>query len=458
MKKHITVKQSKSCYQAYMSEKFWESGIRNIFSFLILTGVALFAMSCNNDDDNARPPLALTEFKPDRGPEGSFVLINGTGFSENTTENSVTINGVNANIIKATGDQLLITVPSGAATGKFNVSVAGGQAMPFVTDFTVVPPAEVAAFAGSDKGYSDGVGTSALFVEMYGIITDAQGNIYVSESATHRIRKITPDGVVTTFAGQGIQGYQDGPGAQALFIKPTGLATDASGNLYLAEYGAHRIRKITPDGTVSTLAGSGLAGGADGSAVDAQFNYPRCITADAQGNVYVGETYRIRKITPDGSVSTLAGGTQGYVDATGAEAKFDSIADLTIDTQGFLYAADYFNNMIRKISPAGEVTTVAGNGATGSDDGLAAEASFDGPTGVAYHSDGSILVADSRGRRIRKVVPGIVVNTIAGNGSSGFGDGTAGNVTFNKPNAIAVDSQNNIYVADNYRVRKITAQ
>src|SRR5690606_26178048 len=157
---------------------------------------------------------------------------------------------------------------------------------------------------------------SALFVEMYGIITDAQGNIYVSESATHRIRKITPDGVVTTFAGQGIQGYQDGPGAQALFIKPTGLATDASGNLYLAEYGAHRIRKITPDGTVSTLAGSGLAGGADGSAVDAQFNYPRCITVDAQGNVYVGETYRIRKITPDGSVSTLVGGTQGYVDAT----------------------------------------------------------------------------------------------------------------------------------------------
>lgn len=456
MKKNTTVKQSKPCYRVNFSVNFPMLGIQCLSSFLVLIGFALFTMSCNNDDD-ARPQLALTEFKPDRGPEGSFVLITGTGFSENATENTVTINGVNATVAQSTGDQMLITIPQGATTGKFNISV-GGQTMPFVTDFTVLPPAEVGLVAGSDKGYGDGTGTSALFVEMYGIITDGDGNIYVSEAATHRIRKITPDGVVTTFAGQGIAGYQDGPGSQALFLKPTGLTIDGSGNLYLAEYGAHRIRKIAPDGTVSTVAGSGVAGGADGSAMEAQFNYPRCITVDAQGNLYVGETYRIRKITPDGTVSTLAGGSQGYVDAAGAEAKFDSIADLTIDTQGFLYAADYFNSVIRKISSSGEVTTAAGSGTPGSADGLAAEASFDRPTGVAVHADGSILVAESRGKRIRKVIPGVVVNTIAGNGTAGFDDGTAGNVTFNKPNAIAVDSQNNIYVADNYRVRKIVVQ
>lgn len=456
MEKNITVKSNNLRNQAKSESHLQRyNNIKSIMSLLFLAFcIALSFSSCNNDDDEKKP-LGLTEFQPGSGAEGSFVVITGTGFNENASANTVTVNGTTATVTSATKEQLLITIPTGATTGKIAVTV-DGQTIPSALDFTVMPAATVAIQAGSDKGYGDGTGTDAMFVEIYGIITDAQGNIYVSESATHRIRKITPDGVVTTFAGKGILGSVDGTGEEAEFAKPTGLTIDASGNLYLAEYGNHRIRKITSEGVVTTIAGSGIPGGADGNALDAQFTYPRCITIDAQGNLYVGETYRIRKITPAGTVSTLAGGVQGFVDGNGAEAKFDSVADLTIDNQGFLYVADYFNNSIRKVSASGEVTTVAGNGAAGFADGLAADATFDRPTGVAFHSDGSILVADTRNRRIRKVIPGIVVNTIAGSGTAGFEDGMGASASFNKPNAIAVDAQNNIYVADNYRVRKIT--
>lgn len=426
--------------------------------FFISICIAATFSSCNDDDGGEVAPLAITEFKPASGTVGSYVIVTGTGFNETASMNTVLVNGTSAAVSNATREQLMITIPQGAATGKITVT-SGEQTVTSANNFTVMAPAETSSLAGSEKGYGNGTGSQALFVEIFGIITDAQGNVYVSESATHRIRKITPDGEVSTFAGSGVMGHADATGEAALFSKPTGLAMDGAGNLYVADYGSHRIRKITPEAVVTTVAGTGVSGGTDGSASVAQFANPRCVAVDAQGNVYVGETYRIRKITPGGSVSTLAGGSQGYADGTGTAAKFDSVADLTLDNQGFLYVADYYNNMIRKVNvSSGEVTTVAGSGAAGFSDGLSTEATFDRPAGIAALSDGSLLIADSRNRRIRLVIPTLVVNTIAGSGSSGFTDGSGGSSAFSKPNAIAVDTQNNIYVADNYRVRKITIQ
>jgi hypothetical protein len=252
--------------------------------------------------------------------------------------------------------------------------------------------------------------------------------VYVADTANDVIRKITPAGVVTTFAGMaGMTGSADGPSAAARFNGPTGVAIDNTGNVYVADMGNGTIRKITPSGLVTTLAGmAGATGSSDGMGAAARFDGPKSVATDSAGNVYVADQFNstIRKITPSGAVTTLAGtaGVLGSSDGTGAAASFRLPIGVVVDGTGNVYLGDNGNGTIRKITPAGVVTTLAGMaGVTGSADGTGAAALFSGPQGVATDSAGNVYVADTGNSTIRKITPAGVVTTIVGrSGQGGF--------------------------------------
>jgi hypothetical protein len=316
----------------------------------------------------------------------------------------------------------------------------------------------VTTFAGSTPGFQNGPGASALFDRPNGVAVDAIGNVYVADRGNHQIRKITPAGVVSTFAGS-TAGFQDGPGTSARFNDALGVAVDANGNVYVADSGNHRIRKITPAGDVTTLAGS-TAGFQDGPGASALFNTPIGVAVDANGNVYVGDRHnqRVRKITPAGDVTTLAGSTAGFQDGPGASALFFNLFGVAVDANGNVYVADYSNHRIRKITPAGVVSTLAGS-TQGFQDGPGASAQFNGPFGVAVDANGNVHVGDESNQRIRKITPAGVVSTLAGSGILGFQDGPGTSARFNTPRGVAFDANGNVYVGDqfNNRIRKISS-
>ena len=320
---------------------------------------------------------------------------------------------------------------------------------------------QVTTLAGSGQpGYSNGVGISAQFYYPYGVVVDAAGNVYVADAGNHRIRKITSTGHVTTLAGMGILGFADGVGTSAEFNNPYGTAVDASGNVFVGDTRNHRIRKITSTGQVITLAGSGILGGVDGVGTFAQFNSPNGIAVDAFGNVYVVDNHRIRKITSTGQVITLAGsGQSGYADGEGTSARFSTPYGVAVDAVGNVYVSDTGNHRIRKITSAGQVTTLAGSGQSGYADGTGTSTQFYSPHGVAVDAASNVYISDAGNHRIRKITLAGQVTTLAGSGQSGYADGAGTLAQFNYPLGAAVDASGNVYVADyfNHRIRKITS-
>jgi hypothetical protein len=326
----------------------------------------------------------------------------------------------------------------------------------------------LAGTAGS-SGSSDGIGSAAKFDFPTGVAADSLGNIYVVDGDNSTIRKITAAGVVTTLAGAaGSSGSNDGTGsaAQFSFVFSTGITVDSAGNVYVADTQNNTIRKITAGGVVTTLAGTaGKAGSEDGPGSAAQFNDPTGVAVDSAGNVYVADAWNdtIRKITPDGVVTTLAGSSAkiGSIDGPGSAASFYMPNSVAVDRAGNVYVADMGNEAIRAISTTDVVTTLAGcTYSSGSNDGIGGAARFDGPTGVAVDSAGSAYVADEWNDTIRKVMAGGVVTTLAGSpGISGAVDGMGSHAKFNNPIGVAVDNEGNVYVADsgNYTIRKVTS-
>jgi streptogramin lyase len=271
----------------------------------------------------------------------------------------------------------------------------------------------VTTFAGSSgaRGNTDGAGTAATFSAPLGLAIDAAGNLYVADAMNHTIRKITSAGVVSTLAGSaGVPGYADGTGTGALFNYPAGLAVDAAGNVYVADRSNNVIRKVTPAGVVTTLAGlQGVSGATDGAGSLALFNQPSGLVLDGAGNFYVTDTGNstIRKLTPAGVVSTLAGlpTIGGNQDGTGSGAMFNQPRALTIDSAGNLYVADTGNATIRKVTPAGVVTTLtlqqgtssasSGGGTTGggSSSTPAGGSASTGPNGNGAGATGGWFIA-----------------------------------------------------------------
>jgi len=306
----------------------------------------------------------------------------------------------------------------------------------------------VSLLAGSGTpGSVNGTGNAASFYQPTGVAVDASGNVYVADFRNSLIREISQAGVVTTFAGGVNAGSANGTGIYASFNEPTGVATDGAGNIYVADNGNNLIREISPSGVVTTLAGTGAQGSANGPAAAASFNFPQGVAVDAAGNVYVADygNNMIRKISAAGSVTTLAGrDSSGSTNGVDTAATFNQPSGVAVDAGGNVYVADFGNNLIRKISQTGGVSTFAGSGTPGAANGTGAAASFNGPTGLAIDASGNVYVADYGNNLIRKITPAGVVTTI-GNGAAG-----TGNTLFNGPYGVAVDAAGNIYVA-NYR-------
>ena len=325
-------------------------------------------------------------------------------------------------------------------------------------------PYAISTFAGTVRTTGSLDGTPGTFSFPFGMAVDASGNVYVGDTYNDTIRKISATGVMSTLAGSvGVAGSTDATGSAAVFNHPEGVAVDASGNVYVADISNSTIRKITSTGVVTTLAGlAGSSGATDLTGAAARFNGPAGVAVDSSGNVYVADTYNdtIRKITPAGAVTTLAGsaGVQGSTNGTGSGALFYLPAGVAVDSSGNVYVADTYNDTIRKITPGGAVTTLAGTaGTSGSADGTGAAALFYAPIGIAVDSAGTVYVADTSNSVVRKVTSAGVVTTLAGQVKvQGSVDGAGINAQFNLPYGIAVDSSKAIYVGDtlNTTVRK----
>ena len=323
---------------------------------------------------------------------------------------------------------------------------------------------DLLAGALGGPGSLDGTGGAARFNFPAALAVDGAGNVYVADNSNSTIRKITPAGAVTTLAGMvGMPGAVEGPGSTARFRFPAGIAVDGSGNVYVADTNNHTIRKITPAGIVSTLAGlAGMSGFAEGTGTTARFASPQGVAVDGPGNVYVADTSNcvIRKITPAAVVSTLAGmpGSCTSAEGTGTVARFNHPMGIASDSSGTLYVADTSNHTIRKVVPVGAVgtaSTLAGlAGMSGFAEGTGTAARFNSPASVAVDGSGNLYVADLNNSALRKIVPaGSVgtVSTLAGMaGMPGSAEGTGSAARFNLPQGAAVDGSGNIYVADTF--------
>lgn len=318
------------------------------------------------------------------------------------------------------------------------VAVAGSESFP-----KTLPFPEVRTLAGDGQpGMADG--SPSRVNRPHGLSYANDGSLYFADRGNHQVRVLRPDGKLATVAGTGKAGFADGPAHAARFNEPIAVAVERSGTVYVADRNNHRIRKISPDGTVITLAGGDSAGFADGDLKSARFNQPYGVALDAaQTTLYVADylNHAIRRIDLVlDKVDTLAGnGAAGFADGQRATARFNQPYNVRIDGQGRLWVPDQLNHAVRRVTPAGEVTTVAGAGKAGYADGPAATALFNNPTGVAPLPNGAAVVADRNNNRLRLITPDGAVATLAGAGEAGFADGAAASARFNQPLDVEFD-------------------
>jgi len=441
--------------------------------------------ACNkgtNPPPNPPPPPpphgsnapTISGISPDSGARNVQVTITGTNYGTDTSKIKVSFNGVAAILKSASATQIVTLVPAKAGKGPVIVTVDGQSVQGPI--FNYLTSVWVTTIAGNGQsGFADGSGSAATFYSPRGITVDSSGNVYVADWGNHTIRKITPAGVVTTLAGDpnGFPGSANGTGSSASFQNPNDITLDPlHGILYVLDASTvggynNEIRNVTLTGTV-TYTGDPHLGYRDGNIGSAWFLQPFYLNSDAQGNVVVSDAtnFRIRMISAAGVVSTLAGnGTSGNANGPAGGATVGYVYGITTDAQGNIYFTEHTSNSIRKLA-GGQVTTLAGGtagpaGAGGYVDGTGSAAQFSGPTGIVADHQGNIYVADIHNLCIRKITPAGVVTTIAGKpGPAGAGliDGNASDARFDLPYGITIDSHGNLYVADygNNAIRKIS--
>ncbi len=397
-------------------------------------------------------PLPSFRWQRQASGSSSWSNLSDTATYSGTGTATLTVNSVTA-AMNGDAFQCVITNASGSITTS-------------PATLVVDTPLIVSTLAGQagTSGSTDGTGTGARFFSPSDVAVDSAGNFFVADTDNHLIRKATPAGVVTTLAGRaGTTGSADGTGTAAMFKRPSGVAVDTLGNVYVADTDNHTVRKVTPAGVVTTLAGrAGTYGSADGIGTAATFFSPSGIAVDNSGTLFVADSlnHTIRKVAPAGAVTTIAGtaGAFGTLDGTGAAARFHGPQGLVVDSSGNLYVADTNNSTIRKVVAATSVvTTVAGQpGTPGSTDGTSSQARFYYPSALALDGMGNLYVADTDNDTLRQISSTGAVSTMAGMaGIIGSTDGTGSAVRFNYPTGIAVDGSGNVYVADtnNHTIR-----
>jgi len=319
------------------------------------------------------------------------------------------------------------------------------------TIFQAATPSTVSTVAGtSQAGFGDQPGR-IRFASPSGVAVDGMNNVFVADRNNRRIRVITPDGDVKTLAGSGAVGLADGAGDAAQFTQPTSIAVSPAGDVYVID--TNRLRRVSPDGTVTTLAG-GDPGFADGVGTAAKFNDPRGIAVDSLGYIFIADTgnNRIRRVTPSGQVDTYAGAALGslLVQPTG----------VAVDQDGYVYVADAGANRIRRVGPDGLIVTLAGGPDRSNQDGIGLAAKFNLPQAIAIDSAKNLFIIDTGNYTVREMLPNGQVSTIAGKGNVAFADGLALNAGIGLSRGIAVDSSGNVFIADetNNRVRRLNTK
>lgn len=459
--------------------------LAHVFTSLFLLSVIAVLTGCVKGNDGTTPatvPVITTNsyivnLTSNTAQSGGIMTSNGGADILNagvcysstnqtpTTTNSLTVDTLKADVA---GTQMFTSNISGLAPSTTyylrayatnSAGTAYGSVIKFTTSATLSTiTTTVSTLAGSPAGgFANGNGNAALFSSPQGVVTDANGNVYVADGFNNVIRKITPSGDVSTYAGDGNAGYTDGAAATAEFYAPQSLAIDGQGNIFVADIGNDIIRKISVAGVVSTYAGNRIHGYVNGVDSVAEFNNPQGICVDANGNLYVADRGNnlIRKISTSGVVSTLAGYygyPAGLYNATGTAAIFNVPNSVAVDSKGNVYVADLKNYCVRKITSGGVVTTLLG--------GSIQTTLIGTPAYVSVDAKDNLFIADETGRVIEFTATSNIVYTLAGtSGVSGYKDGTGAAALFSNPQSVAVDKQGNVYVADfgNNVIRKIVS-
>ncbi|MER7112661.1 NHL domain-containing protein [Streptomyces sp. NPDC000229] len=336
--------------------------------------------------------------------------------------------------------------------------------------------AAISTVAGTGSAGFKGDNEPAVSAQLnapYGVAVDSAGALYISDYSNHRIRKVTTDGKISTFAGNGSAGSQgdNGPAVSAQLNCPRQIAVDSAGTLYVVDTGNHRVRKITADGTISAVAGTGSPGfsGDGGLATAAKLNTPLGVAVDGTGVLYVTDygNCRVRKVAADGTISTVAGNGSAGPGGDGGpavSAQLNNPHGVAVDGADVLYIADADNHRVRKVAADGTISTVAGTGSAGfgGDDGPATSAQLNLPLAVVVDSAGNLYVSEYHNHRVRKITPDGTISTVAGTGTKGSaGDGgPADSAQLQHPRGLAVDCVDTLYIADrsNHRIRKVASK
>lgn len=409
---------------------------------MIVTFVSCSKSGSDPGPKNTGSALAVTSLNVNTGPFTTQVIIKGSGFSTTADDNKVFFNGKAAIVTSSSATQIYTSVPLAAGTGVVTVAVKGNTATGPVFNYqqTLVVSTLI------QEGPADGPGTIKGQLQPNGIAVDAAGNIYVADKGNY-IRKITAGGVASVLAGNGTSGTADGIGAAATFSQPADMAVDAAGNIFVCDNDGLLIRKITPEGVVTTFAGNGRSDLNDGIGTAASLGHASGLAFDGSGNLYVADqgASGIRKITPSAVVTTIYKGSGSF-----------TAYGVAVDKSDNIFVDSETANAIDKITSTGTLSLFAGgNFLANTIDGTGSAAAFNYPYHITMDASGNLFVLDSD-QRIRKITPDQAVTTFIGYGS-GY-DGPIGTASFLLMQGIAIDKSGIIYIADQGAVRKISVQ
>jgi len=436
---------------------------RLLILFSVFT-ICIFGCKKEDEEDTVDLSPIVDSISPSNGGHGTQVTIKGSRFTLEGGTTTVAFNGEGAQIISVEDTMIIAIVPVRAGTGP--VKVNNGDEPTLGPVFSYIYSVSVSTFCGDGTaGFIDGLATVARFNQPAGLDIDPAGNVYVADQKNHRIRRISPNGFVSSIAGSGLAGHLDATPAASKFNQPTGVTYDKiNDKLYVADKMNHCIRLVQFN-SVTTIAGTpGSPGYVNGAATISRLQEPNDVQVYSEdADLYIADAgnHCIRKFDHLGVLSTFAGKDQpGLIDGIGLSARFNTPVSISFDSAGYFFITDAANHNIRRVDLGREVTTVAGSGAPGFADGFTPLAQFDHPASISI-VNGLGFICDKNNHRIRTLsITGNEVSTAAGSSTPGFVNGSASQALFNNPTGIVKAEEGVYFVSDaaNHVIRKVTVE